>query len=324
MRVRLTTSVEDAPGLAWAARWHAFWPGYRAWFLSEGEHARPTATTTVAELRRHMPELLPLYDDLVWRAGGSDHAARCLGLYRPAHILAGCSQAVWTRDEAVLVRNYDYNVSVWEQSFVSTGWLGRRVIGMSDCLWGLLDGMNDAGLALSLAFGGRRVVGDGFGISLIMRYVLQTCDTTAQAVAVLRRVPCHMAYNITALDHAGSVATVFIGPDRAPTVSVRRVITNHQGIVEWPEHAEATGSVARLRTLTNHLDRDTETAERFVHRFLEPPTYSRKHRQGFGTLYTAAYWPRRGTAALLWPGRRLDMSLHSVVPGVAVVDLSEA
>ena len=63
----------------------------------------------------------------------------------------------------------------------STGWAGRRVIGMSDCLWGLLDGVNEDGLAISLAFGGRPVVGDGFGVPLVMRYVLQTCSTVDEA-----------------------------------------------------------------------------------------------------------------------------------------------
>ena len=52
---------------------------------------------------------------------------------------------------------------------------------MSDCLWGLLDGMNDAGLAVSLTFGGRPVLGDGFGIPLVMRYVLETCEDVAEA-----------------------------------------------------------------------------------------------------------------------------------------------
>jgi len=37
-------------------------------------------------------------------------------------------------------------------------------MGMSDCLWGLLDGVNGDGLCASLTFGGRRIVGVGFGI----------------------------------------------------------------------------------------------------------------------------------------------------------------
>jgi hypothetical protein len=42
---------------------------------------------------------------------------------------------------------------------LGSAFTGRRVVGVSDCLWGLIDGMNDAGLAASLAFGGRRAVG---------------------------------------------------------------------------------------------------------------------------------------------------------------------
>ena len=59
---------------------------------------------------------------------------------------------------------------------------------MSDCLWGLLDGINDSGLAVSLTFGGRKDVGDGFAIPLVVRYVLETCDTVAEARAALARV----------------------------------------------------------------------------------------------------------------------------------------
>ena len=55
-----------------------------------------------------------------------------------------------------LVRNYDYSPDLCEWVVLSTAWTGLRVLGMSDCLWGLLDGMNDAGLAASLTFGGRR------------------------------------------------------------------------------------------------------------------------------------------------------------------------
>ena len=47
--------------------------------------------------------------------------------------------------------------------------------------------MNDAGLAVSLTFGGRPQVGDGFGIPLVIRYVLEVCETIEEAVRVLRR-----------------------------------------------------------------------------------------------------------------------------------------
>ena len=60
---------------------------------------------------------------------------------------------------------------------------------MSDCLWGLLDGMNDRGLAVSLTFGGRPDVGDGFAIPLVVRYVLETCDDVARPARCSRASP---------------------------------------------------------------------------------------------------------------------------------------
>ena len=95
-----------------------------------------------------------------------------------------------------------------------TAYTGRRVLGMLDCLWGLLDGVNDAGLAVSLTFGGRPQVGEGFGIPLVIRYVLDAA-TAEQAVAALRRIPVHMSYNVTVLDTAGQRATVYLAPDQA-------------------------------------------------------------------------------------------------------------
>jgi predicted choloylglycine hydrolase len=323
MRLEISTLFEDAPGPAWAARFRELWPGYRAWFLSAGERSRPTYLATLRALREHMPEIVPVYAKLVELAGASDHAARCLGLYRPVPFLSGCSQAVWSRGEPFVVRNYDYTPALWERTLVSTGWLGQRVMGMSDCLWGLLDGVNQSGLALTLAFGGRKVVGDGFGVPLIIRYVLETCSTTEEAVAALVRLPCHMAYNITTLDAAGRHATVFVGPDRTPVVTQRAVITNHQGTVEWPEHAEATGSVDRLRVLTHLLGHEGETGERFIGRFLEPPTYSGKLQSGFGTLYTAVYFPQTRRATYLWPGYRWDQSLAEFDRAGVEIELEE-
>ena len=89
----------------------------------------------------------------------------------------------------------------------ATAWGKHRVIGMSDCLWGLLDGMNDAGLAVSLTFGGRRVLGDGFGIPVVVRYLLETCATVAEAREALARVPVNLAHNLTLVDCSGEAAT---------------------------------------------------------------------------------------------------------------------
>ena len=44
------------------------------------------------------------------------------------------------------------------------------------------------------------------------------------------------------------------------------------------------------------------TRERFVAAFLEEPLRNTAYAQGFGTLYTAAYYPAEGRAEYRWPG----------------------
>ena len=123
------------------------------------------------------------------------------------------------------------------------------MVGTSDCLWGLVDGMNEDGLAVSLSFGGRREVGEGFGVPLLLRYILEFCTTTDESVEVLCRIPSHMSYNVTVLDRQGDYKTVFIAPDREPRVTRLAMTTNHQQGIEWDQHARASATLERERAL---------------------------------------------------------------------------
>ncbi len=249
-----------------------------------------------------MPEFEPIWEELCDLAGGGDHAARFLSFWTPPPYLAGCSQAIWPGEEPMLVRNYDYAPTAFDSLVLRTRWQGRTVIGVSDGMFGLVDGMNDAGLCVSLTFGGRRETGEGFGVPLILRYVLQTCETAEEAAEKLARVPTHMSYNVTALDAKRRYATVYLAPDRKAVVTRAAVATNHQEQVEWSSHARFTATVERERYLLNRLTLHVEPEERFIAAFLRPPLYSTMFRQGFGTLYTAVYRPRLGEMALNWPG----------------------
>ena len=303
-----TAVDETSPGEKWQALFRRFWPAYRSWYLREGATARPGYLTCRSALRSYMPELEPTYDRLVELAGGGDLAARFLSLYRPPPFLTACSQGVWQGKEPALVRNYDYDPTLCEGVTLKSRWNDRGVIAMSDCIWGALDGINDAGLAASLAFGGRRAVGDGFGMPLILRYVLEVCETTEEAVKVLQRVPTHMAYNVTVVDRSGAFATLFLSPDRAPIVTRRPLATNHQRRVEWKEYAGATASLERERYLGEHLEDSTETLASLIQRFLRPPLYSAQFQKGWGTLYTAAYRTGMPSAEFRWPGGCLEQS----------------
>ncbi|TYB88060.1 C45 family autoproteolytic acyltransferase/hydolase [Oceaniovalibus sp. ACAM 378] len=316
---------ETTPGPRWAGLFAEYWPVYHRWWSREGVSVRPSYAVCRRALMAHMPEILPLYDDLCALAGGGDQAARFLSFYCPPPYLSGCSQAVWSGKEPVLVRNYDYDPRSFDSLVLSTGWQGRRVIGTSDGLWGLVDGMNDAGLAISLTFGGRRIVGDGFGVPLILRYVLQVCETTQQAGEVLARLPTHMSYNVTVLDAKRQYLTAFMAPDRKAVISRTAVATNHQEVVEWVSHARFTATVERERFLLQRMQLHRDPEEKFIGAFLKPPLYSTAFDAGFGTLYTAVYRPRLGRMELRWPGTVWPFSFdnfpeegrHVAIPGAA-------
>jgi predicted choloylglycine hydrolase len=313
------------PGPKWAGLFAEYWPAYKRWWLKDGESARPTYRDCRRALALHMPEIVPQYDVLCGLAGGGDLAARFLSFYCPPPYLSGCSQAIWTGAEPVLVRNYDYDPNAFDCLILRTGWDGRRVMGTSDGLWGLVDGMNDAGLAVSLTFGGRRVVGAGFGVPLILRYVLQTCTTAEEAGAVLARIPCHMSYNVTVLDAQRKYLTAMLAPDRPAILTHAAVATNHQEQVEWISHARFTSTVERERFLLHRLTLHRDPEEKFIGAFLRPPLYSTAFESGFGTLYTAVYRPRLQEMEVRWPGTVwslpmdsfVDSGRHVQIPGAA-------
>ena len=311
---------EDTPGAKWQALFERHWPRYRSWFLQEGENARASYAESGRMLLEHMPELVPTYERLCELAGDGDLEARMLSMWRPPSYLSGCSQGVWTRGEPVLVRNYDYSPDRIEGTILATGWGGRRVIGMSDCLWGLLDGMNDAGLAVSLAFGGRQVVGRGFGVPLVVRYLLQVCGTVAEARAVLSRLPYHLAHTLTLVDRAGDVVTAYLSPDRGAVFREVGVATNHQGDIEWHEHAHATRSLEREHVIETALE-EAADPQGFVSAFLEPPVYSVAYGSGMGTLYTAVYKPGSGSVEYRWPGVAWDHSFERIREGSRAIRL---
>ncbi len=324
MELTFRTLSEPQPGPHWAGLFAAAWPHYHRWWAREGISARPTYLACRRALRRHMPELAGLYETLCELAGGGDEAARFLSFWRPPPYLAGCSQAVWPGPEPLLVRNYDYNPHAFDALVMRTEWEGRRVIGTSDGMWGLVDGVNDAGLAVSLTFGGRRAIGEGFGVPIILRYVLQTCETAEQAGRALARLPTHMSYNVTVLDARRRFLTAYMSPDRGTTVTHAAVATNHQERVEWSDHARFTATVERERYLLQRLTLHVDPPEKFIGAFLKPPLYSIAFGAGFGTLYTAVYRPAERVMELRWPGSAWALPLDGEVAGARRVIYPQA
>ncbi|KIN63755.1 Acyl-coenzyme A:6-aminopenicillanic acid acyl-transferase subfamily [Sulfitobacter noctilucicola] len=310
---------EATPGPKWAARWARSWPAYEPWFVARGGDAGPSRQACAEALESHMPELVETYDRLVAIAGGGDRAARFLSTWCPPSYLGGCSLAcAVSADDIRLVRNYDLSPDLNEGLLLHTAWRGKKVMGMVEFLWGLSDGINEAGLSIALAYGGRQETGEGFGITTILRYVLETCENVDDALAALHRVPSHMCYNILVADAGGNAASVEVYAGGGAKEQPLPIATNHQNDGSTPDRGDFTQTHKRAAHLKSVLDADPIPAS-LVEDFLAHPLRQDRYGEGFGTLFTAEYKPRQGAMMLHWQGENWTQSLDSFYEGQRVI-----
>ena len=310
MLISLNCVEEEKVGEKWQKLFEKSWPYYKKWYLSQGHLSRPGYLTCLEQLEEHMPELLPIYDQVCTVSGGGDVTSRFLSLYNPPPFMSGCTQIAWNKHPYSLIRNYDYNPKWFEGVLMKSNWL-KPVIGMSDCNWGLLDGMNADGLAISLTFGGRKISGEGFGIPLVMRYVLETCKDVPEAVSTLLRLPVHMSYNVTILDKTGKFKTLYLTPDKGARIDIERVATNHQGDIEWLEYAELTATRERKAYLDHMVLDPQQTRDHISSKFLQAPLYNKDFDKSFCTLYSMQYDLEELSATVFWPNKSIKQSFDA-------------
>ncbi|HVP03218.1 MAG TPA: C45 family peptidase [Solirubrobacteraceae bacterium] len=278
------------------------WPAYRGWFLRDGEERRSSYAECARALEQHMPELIGTYERLVELHGGGDVEARFLSLWNPPPLFAGCSVAAWTgADGPALVRNYDFVPMMCDTTLLASAWNGTRVLAMSDCLWGVLDGVNEHGLAVALAFGGREITGPGFAVTLVLRYVLELCRDTDEAIAAISRIPVNMAYNVGVVDASGSAAMVQLSPDREARITGTLSCGNRQVADEWREYEEFSGTVEREALLAGALADPATTRAALEALFLTEPVYRPPAAHPWGTVYSASYDCGAPAVRLSWP-----------------------
>ncbi|MCA8959977.1 MAG: hypothetical protein KDC38_05670, partial [Planctomycetes bacterium] len=70
MHLRLTAIDEPTPGADLRARFERLWPSYERWYFQENGGPRPTYFECQRALERHMPAMVPLWQQLVEAAGG--------------------------------------------------------------------------------------------------------------------------------------------------------------------------------------------------------------------------------------------------------------
>lgn len=292
---------EKKVGPKWLSFYEESRESYRHWFLKEGELGRPSYMRCKNALLKYMPELVPFWENLLSLTKADDIDSRLLSFFCPTPYVSGCSQAVWQRYNPVLIRNYDYFPDLCEARILKSSWHGTEVIASSDCLWGVLDGMNEHGLSVSLSFGGNELVGEGFGIPIILRYILEFCKTTEEATKVLKRIPTHMAYNVTVLDANFHINTIEVAPFSEANVSHIPIAVNHQGDFELTNYAMFSQSHERKQALIEKLYDPFINIDSFINAFEYAPLFASDYAKGFGTLYTAVYNPQLKAMEFRWP-----------------------
>jgi len=310
MQIQFTSISEPSlPGKKWQNLFFTHWEAYKAWLIeNETEKQSVDLKTSQAALKAHMPEMWPTYIRLCELAGVDEIASKFLTGYQPPFYVSGCSNAVLEGDDIQLVRNYDHHPNLFEGVQLFSKWNETKVIATSDCLLGVLDGMNDKGLAVSLTFGGRKIIGQGFGMPFILRYILEFCSNVEEAVAALIRIPSHMAYNVTVVDKSGHYKTVQVAPNEKTVVTDLAFTTNHQKRLDWPENAAFNKTIERSLFLKNLLKEEDLSASGLVDAFMRKPLYNDLFKEGFGTLFTAAYHPKTGQIDLYWRGKKRSQS----------------
>jgi predicted choloylglycine hydrolase len=283
------------------------------WLAEEGR--TPEGAARAKELfARHLPELVPVLERLAGQAPELPHGETLLTHAASNPFWAACTQ---TARPGRLLRNYDFPPGQCEGTIARTHFL-RPVIGMQDGAWGLLDGMNDAGLAVSLTFGGRFEHGRGLSVLIVLRYVLETCTTVDEAVEKMRTIPINIPQNVTLADPHRAL-TVQVGPDIPLTIDPDPVAcaANHQLAAPVPPEEEAGSHTLERVAAIRAAGPDTPVAT-----MLRPPLYV-EYDEGYGTLYTADYRATDGEVTYHWPGAApWSQSFATFTEGSRTIDLA--
>jgi predicted choloylglycine hydrolase len=290
----------------WAGHLETLWPAADNWLTDEGR--TPEGAARARKLfDEHMPELAPLLDRLAEQLD-RPNAGTLLTMAAIRPFFSGCTQ---TGGNGRLLRNYDFPVDECEGTIVRSDFL-RPVIGMQEGGWGLLDGMNDAGLAVSLTFGGRKVQGPGFAIIIVLRYLLETCETVTEAVERLRTIPIMVPQNVTLVD-AERAVTVYVGPDIELIEAPDACAANHQHLPVPDDEERGSRTQERLATIRE--------SGADLPAMLRPPLYRAGFDDGWGTVYTADYRPGDGQVTYHWPSQSWEQSFGRFVPETRSIPL---
>ena len=76
------------------------------------------------------------------------------------------------------------------------------------------DGINEFGLAAGLCFVYPKLTKPGFNAGMLIRYILEKCQTTGEAISALNTLPIASSQTITLADPTGDIAVIECNPEK--------------------------------------------------------------------------------------------------------------
>ena len=223
-----------------------------------------------------------------------ERAVFCFGNNGLRPPIGACSAIMTT---SVYGRNYDFKPRYYGARFAFLQAKGSYAsVGSSELLTGRLDGMNERGLVIGLHLVKMWPRLPGLSCVLIVRIILDQCATTAEAIAMLRRLPHAMQYNYSLLDANGVAAVVEAVPG---SVAVRTggwfACTNHfQSPLLRPLNRRAAHSQQRLPPLEAWAEQRLSAEAMFIAlNRSTSPAFHHGYLKGAGTLHTIVGEPSK-------------------------------
>ncbi len=264
-------------------------------------------------LGRAMPPLLPIYQTLAAQAGDDAALRQALTGYGLAPRAYGRGVGVAAGREPLLARTLDLEPPHCEGCLLRSDWNGRTAIAMTDSIWGALDGMTLSGLAVAALYPSRRAFGLGFDPALVVRFLLQSCATVAEALPLLHGLPLSETTDLLLVDATGDYRLVHLAPGEAPSILKSRFVTNHGISLDIAPGGDAEGSPG--------IGVEAADLEAMVEAFADPRRRGQSQR---ATLYSVYYRPLAGRLELRWPQDSWHQSFFAFDAGERRVGLELA
>lgn len=272
--------------------------------LKHGEQISPTVSQTLQGKEtskialRLLEKLSPqLLEELKGLADGLDlpitTVIEAYSGYDVPFPAMGCSTLV---KDSYYVRNYDFSPDLYDARLVliqpATGFAS---VGFSQQIIGRLDGMNEKGLVIGLHFVNQEYKKRGFLATTIVRMVLDQCETTSEAIDLLRRIPHGYCYNYSITDINGNSVIVEASPQHQEVIlSPSIACTNHfeTNILQSKNRKNIQMSLKRKKYLQTLIEEELTPEEAFL-RFnhQHSPLFFHDYKDYFGTLHTVLYSP---------------------------------